>query len=75
MQYLELPHSIAIGDFIAFVHERMTEEEGLKLRYTFSGSLYFKRMQEISLYSTNRTEIRERVAKAGLTDIFSTCLV
>lgn len=75
MQYLELPRSIVIGDFIAFVHERMTDEEGLKLRYTFSGSVYFKRMKETSLYSTSRTDIRDRIAKAGLTDIFSTCLV
>lgn len=75
MQYLELPTSIAIGDFITFVHGRMAQEEGLRLRYTFSGSVYFERMKALELYSTNRSVIKQRVAAAGLTDIYNTCLV
>lgn len=75
MQYLELPTSIAIGDFITFVHGRMATEEGLRLRYTFSGSVYFERMKALELYSTNRSVIKQRVAAAGLTDIYNTCLV
>lgn len=75
MQYLELPKSIVIGDFIHYVHDKMKTKEGLKLRYTFSGSVYFERMKELNLYSINRSEIKQRVATAGLTDIYSTCLV
>lgn len=75
MQYLEISRSLAIGDFIAYVHEQMTSDAGLKVRYTFSGSIYFDRMKSIELYSTNRNVIKERVASAGLTDIYNTCLV
>lgn len=75
MQYLTLPTSLAIGDFITFVHEKMTSENGLKIRYTFSGSVYFERMKQYNLYSTNRAEIKERVAQSGLTDIYNGCLV
>ncbi|MGI6093439.1 MAG: FAD-dependent oxidoreductase [Veillonellaceae bacterium] len=75
MQYLEIPTSLAIGDFIAYVHEQMTTDLGLRVRYTFSGSVYFDRMKSRELYSTNRNVIKERVASAGLTDIYNTCLV
>lgn len=75
MQYLKLPRSLATGDFIQHVHEQMETLEGIRLRYTFSGSVYFERMKKHELYSTNRAEIHERVANAGLTDIYSRCLV
>ncbi len=75
MKYLELPRTIATGDIIAFVHERMAAPDGLKLRYTFSGSVYFERMKSLSLYSTDRAEIGERIARCGLTDVYNQCLV
>lgn len=75
MQYLELPRTLASGDFIVFVHSAMEHEDGLKLRYTFAGSVYFDRMKNLSLYSTNRAEISARVAEVGLTDIYNTCLI
>jgi len=75
MQYLELPRTLASGDFIAFVHEQMQSEIGLRMRYTFSGSVYFERMKAMSLYSTNRAEINERVRNAGLNDVYNECLV
>ncbi|VBB07968.1 glucose inhibited division protein a [Lucifera butyrica] len=75
MPYLQLPSELATGDFISFIHQQMTVPEGLHLRYTFSGSVYFERMKALSLYSTNRAEINERVAKAGLSDIYNSCLV
>lgn len=75
MQYLTLPRSLATGDFIQHVHEQMETLEGIRLRYTFSGSVYFERMKKQELYSTNRAEIHERVANVGLTDIYNRCLV
>ncbi|MPN05984.1 hypothetical protein SDC9_153238 [bioreactor metagenome] len=75
MQYLELPRSLATGDFIKFVHEKMTLPDGMKIRYTFSGSVYFERMKNLALYSTNRSEIKDRVAQTGLTDVYNGCLV
>ncbi|MDR3560071.1 MAG: FAD-dependent oxidoreductase [Negativicutes bacterium] len=75
MTYLELPRSLVTGDIIAHVHERMGDEEGLRLRYTFSGSVYFDRMKALGLYSADRSSISERVAKSGLADIYNRCLV
>ena len=75
MQYLELPRTLASGDFIAFAHEQMQSDAGLRMRYSFSGSVYFERMKALSLYSTNRAEINERVRNAGLNDVYNECLV
>jgi folate-dependent tRNA-U54 methylase TrmFO/GidA len=66
-----LPDTLAIGDAIAYVRQQMKTEEGLGLKYTFSGSVYFERMKARNLYSTDPKLIRKRVHKAGLTDLFA----
>jgi threonine dehydrogenase-like Zn-dependent dehydrogenase len=68
---LVLPDSLAVGDAISHVRTRMETEEGLGYKYTFSGSVYFERMKEKNLYSTDREKVRERVDQAGMTGIFS----
>jgi hypothetical protein len=68
---LALPQTVAVGDAITFVRTQMETKEGLGYKYTFSGSIYFERMKHKGLYSTDPTAIRERVAKAGMTGIFS----
>ncbi len=68
---LELPDSTAAGDLIAFVGEQMQSEDGLSKKYTFSGSVYFERMQARGLYSLDRAAIESRVAQAGLTGVFA----
>lgn len=69
---LVLPTSLAVGDAIAQVTERMRgPEEGLTEKYTFSGSLYFARMKALGLYTTDRAQIRQRVRQAGLEGVFS----
>lgn len=75
MQYLELPRTLVSGDLIAFAHEKMRSKEGLCVRYTLSGAAYFERMKSMSLYSTDRSEIQERVRNAGLNNIYNVCLV
>lgn len=70
-ELLVLPRELAIGDAIAYVKEQMQTEKGLGLKYTFSGSVLFERMQERGLYTTNVEEIKNRVAKLGLTDVFA----
>ena len=69
---LALPESLAVGDAIQYVRNQMQTEAGLGLKYTFSGSVFFDRMKERGLYSTNTTEIKERVSKAGMAGIFGT---
>ena len=68
---LVLPDTLAIGDAIAYVRQQMKTEEGLGLKYTFSGSVYFERMKARNLYSTDPKLIREHVHKAGLIDLFA----
>lgn len=71
MELLELPTELAIGDAIAYVNEQMETDEGMRKKYTFSGSVYFNRMKELGLYSTDVPAIQAKVEKAGLTGVFS----
>jgi hypothetical protein len=68
---LILPRTLAIGEAIAYVREQMQTPKGLTLKYTFSGSVFFQRMQELSLYTTDIAAIRARVDEAGLTSLFA----
>jgi hypothetical protein len=68
---LVLPDSLAIGDAIQYVRSQMQTEAGLGLKYTFSGSVYFERMKERRLYSTDVKTIKERVERAGMASIFA----
>jgi len=68
---LELPISLAVGDAIAYVRKQMQTEEGLMQKYTFSGSVYFERMKELGLYTTEVKAIQERVREVGLSDVFA----
>ncbi|HEY3275097.1 MAG TPA: FAD-dependent oxidoreductase [Syntrophorhabdaceae bacterium] len=70
-QPLTLPPSLASGDAIAHVRDRMATAEGLGYKYTFSGSVYFDRMKAKGLYTTDVEEIRKRVEEAGMGDVFS----
>jgi len=69
-QLLILPNELAIGDAIEYVKEAMTTPEGMGLKFTFSGSVYFTRMKEKGLYTTDIAAIKAKVEKVGLTDIF-----
>jgi hypothetical protein len=68
---LVLPDSLAVGDAIGFVRQQMREEGILSLKYTFSGSVYFERMKAKGLYTTDRTQVEQRVGAAGLTGVFA----
>jgi hypothetical protein len=68
---LVLPQTLAVGDAISYVRARMATDEGLGYKYTFSGSVYFDRMVEKKLYSTDQGMIRKRVEEAGMTGIFA----
>jgi len=68
---LLFPVSLAVGDAIAHVRMQMETEEGLGYKYTFSGSVYFERMKQKNLYSTDVKEIEKRVDEAGMGGVFS----
>jgi hypothetical protein len=68
---LVLPDTLAVGDAIGHVGASMETEEGLGCKYTFSGSVYFERMVQKGLYTTDIGKIRKRVDEAGLSGIFA----
>jgi len=68
---LVLPDTLAVGDAVTFVREQMGTEEGMSLKYTFSGSVFFERMQARGLYTTDVGAAEERVGKAGLAGVFA----
>lgn len=74
LQLLILPSSIAIGDIISYENEQSKTRDGRKVRYTFAGAGYFKRMQELGLYTLNIKEIKNKVTKLNLDNIFNTKL-
>jgi hypothetical protein len=52
------------------MHEEMKTPDGMGKKYTFSGSVYFQRMQELGLYTTDVPAIKERVANTGFAGLF-----
>ena len=74
MDLLAYPTELGVGDFVDHVIAEMRHPEGRQYKYTFSGSIYFKRMQEKGLYSTEVPAIHERVAELGWKDRFSRTL-
>ena len=69
-ELLELPTELAVGDLIYYGNNMIQTEEGLKDRYTFAGSTYFSRMVQKGLYTTDLHEIKDRVEKLGLLNIY-----
>ncbi|CEP69545.1 Glucose-inhibited division protein A-related [Moorella glycerini] len=72
-ELLVLPSTLAVGDIIVYTSRQVDKGDGLYQRFTFSGSVYFKRMQNLELYTTDREVIRKRVA--DLAGIFSVPLL
>jgi hypothetical protein len=68
---LIISDSLVVGDAITQVRTRMQTAEGLGSKYTFSGSVFFERMMDRKLYSTDVKHITERVEKAGLAGVFA----
>ncbi len=68
---LIFPTTLAVGDAINYVRTQTETGEGLSNKYTFSGAIYFERMKQKGLYSTDSKEIEKRVDGAGMTGIFA----
>lgn len=75
MRLLELPIGIAVGDLITYANESLKTEAGLMTRYTFAGAEYFNRMKEKNLYSIDSEDIRKRVNRYGLENIYNERLI
>jgi hypothetical protein len=68
---LVLPSSLATGEAMRFVRTQMRDDGILSLKYTFSGSVFFERMEGLGLYSTDTEEIEKRVDAAGMSGIYA----
>jgi hypothetical protein len=68
-ELVTLPRSLACGDIIASAGEVLRGGD-LSQKLTFSGASYFERMKAADLYTTDPQSVRDRVAAAGLTDVF-----
>ncbi|KGM94853.1 FAD-dependent oxidoreductase [Clostridium novyi A str. 4552] len=66
-----LPNETVIGDIIDFANKKFLKDKDKKSRFTFAGSIYFNRMKEIGLYSTDSKQIEDRITKLGLKGIFN----
>jgi hypothetical protein len=71
LELITIPTSLAVGDAIALVTAKADEELGWSVKYTFSGSVYFTRMKELGLYTTDIAVIKEKVKAAGMEGIFN----
>jgi hypothetical protein len=68
---LTLPQSLAVGDAITHVRRSMATADGLTKKYTFSGSVYFERMKQLGLYTTDHAAIADRVRATGLSNVLA----
>lgn len=75
MPLLILPRLLAIGDIIAYANEKVMTKEGRRNRYTFAGAEYFQRMKDLGLYTLDGEEIKNRVKKVNLDNIFNQKLI
>ncbi|WP_245867941.1 Methylenetetrahydrofolate--tRNA-(uracil-5-)-methyltransferase TrmFO [Sporomusa silvacetica DSM 10669] len=71
LETIEISPELACGDAIAYVNEKMQTKAGLTKKYTFSGSVYFERMKNKNLYSTNVEEIKKKVTQTNMRGIFA----
>lgn len=71
LKLLDLPAETAAGDIIFFMLDQIKTEEGLKRKYTFSGSVYFDRMKEKEFYLTEYDLIEKKIKSLGLAGMFS----
>ncbi|MPM42923.1 hypothetical protein SDC9_89595 [bioreactor metagenome] len=75
MPLLILPRLLAIGDIIAFANEKVMTREGRRNRYTFAGAEYFQTMKDLGLYTLDTEEIKNRVKRLNLDNIFNQKLI
>lgn len=75
MDYLQLPSSLVIGDFISYSNEEMHREDGSKKRFTFAGSIYFNRMKKLGFYTIDKEKIKKKVNDVDLLGVYNNKLI
>lgn len=75
MPLLILPRHLAIGDIITYASEKVMTKECRRNRYTFAGAEYFQRMKDLGLYTLDTEEVKNRVKRLNLDNIFNQKLI
>lgn len=75
MPLLEIPRNLVIGDLIAYANDEISTKDGLKKRFTFAGSEFFDRMKKMGMYLINSEEIKSKIQRIGLLNIYNERLV
>ena len=70
-QPIELPRSTALGDLIAYMGERMSTSDDLRVAFSMAHGVYFNRMKELGFDNTDPAVIHKRIDALGLTNILS----
>ncbi len=63
---IKLPRNTAVGELIAYGGQQMKTKEGYRNSYTFAGSVFFDRMKDLGLYTTDRQVIEKRLKQQDL---------
>lgn len=74
-ELLAIPASLAIGDLLTFIEQSLRTSAGFLSKYTFAGGVYFRRMYDTGLYTTDIRRINQRVKAAGMDGVFNEKLI
>lgn len=74
-ELLVLPETTVIGDFIAFIGEKLEAEEGIPQIFSMAHGVYFERMKERGLYNIDSAAVQRRIEDLGLTGVLAQKIV
>ncbi len=65
------PLGTAVGEFVHFTGREVQRLEGRAQKFTFSGAIFFERMRDLNLYTTDVAIVRQRVQQVGWENFFN----
>lgn len=69
-ELLVISRETCIGEAIAFSNEMLNAIDGLKYKYTLSGSVLFERIKKLNLYTIDSVKIKNKIKKLKIENIF-----
>jgi hypothetical protein len=71
LDLLELPRTIGLGEYLAWVRERIWQPDGLNSGHTLGNGAPVARMKACGFYGSDGAPMRARVKAAGLSGVFA----
>jgi hypothetical protein len=72
---LVIPRTTGMGEFLAWMHERLAQPDGAKIAHTLGNGPLVEHMRQVGFYGCDPEPMFERVAAAGLTGVLARPLV